>query len=70
MRIKEEGVSRKAFKGCVERRRSIGRASGRWIDAVDRAAKRLLKCKNRRRLAEDGDVWRRRIEESRAQIWL
>jgi hypothetical protein len=34
---------------------------------VDRNAKRILKCKNWRRSVENSDVWRRRIEEAKAQ---
>jgi hypothetical protein len=32
--------------------------------------KSMLKCKNWRRSAEDGDAWRRRIEEGREQLGL
>jgi hypothetical protein len=37
---------------------------------VDRNAKRALKCRNLRRLAEDRNVWRRRIEETKAKVGL
>jgi hypothetical protein len=37
---------------------------------VNRYTKRMLKCKNCRRSAEDGDAWRRRIEEAKAQAGL
>jgi hypothetical protein len=30
-------------------RRPVGRPSQRWLDAVDRDAKRMLKCRNWRR---------------------
>ena len=67
MRMKYERVSKKALKGYTEGRRPVGRSRGRWLDAVDRDAKRMLKCKDWRRLAEDIDAWRWRIEEAKAQ---
>jgi hypothetical protein len=33
-------------------RRTVGRTRGRWLDAEDRDAKRMLKCRNWR-MAED-----------------
>jgi len=38
--------------------------------AADKDAKRMLKYRNWRRLAEDRDAWRRRIEEAKAQVGL
>jgi hypothetical protein len=32
--------------------------------------RRILKCRNWRRSAEDRDAWRRRIEEAKAQVVL
>jgi len=40
------------------------------LDTVDRDAKRMLKCRNWRRLAENRDAWRRRIEGTKAQFGL
>jgi len=37
---------------------------------VVRDVKRMLKCRNWRRLAEDRDAWRRRTEEAKAQVEL
>ena len=48
LRMKDERVPKKALKGYVGGRRS----GGRWIDAVDKDAKSILKCKNWRRSAE------------------
>ena len=42
----------------------------RCLLAVDRDSKRTLKCRNCRRLTEDRDVWRRRIEEVKAKVGL
>ena len=39
----------------TERRKPAGRPRGRWIYAVDRDAKRMLKCKKGKRSAEDKD---------------
>jgi len=58
MRMKDERVPKKATKEYIEGRRPVGRSRGRWLDAVDRDAKRMLKCKDWRRLAEDTDAWR------------
>jgi hypothetical protein len=33
--------TQEALKGYTDRRRSVGRARGRWTDAVDRNAKRM-----------------------------
>jgi hypothetical protein len=52
MRMKDERVHKKAFKGYIEWRTLFDRPRGRWIDAVDRDAKRMLKCKRERRSAE------------------
>ena len=40
------------------------------LDTVDRDAKRMLKYRNWRRLAEDRGAWRRRIEGAMAQFGL
>jgi len=37
---------------------------------VDRDAKRMLKCRKWRRMAEDRDAWRQRIEQVKAQVGL
>ena len=70
LRMKDERAPKKALKGYKEGRRPVGRPRGRWIDAVDKDAKNMLKCKNWRRLAENRDAWRRRIEEAQAQVGL
>lgn len=70
MRIKDERVPKKALKEYREGRRPVGKPRGRWLDALDRDGKRALKCRNGRRLAEDRDAWRWRIEEAKAQVGL
>jgi hypothetical protein len=70
VRMKDERVPKKAMKGYTEARRPVGRSRGRWLDAMDRDAMRMLKCRNWRRLAEDRDAWRQRIEEAKAQVGL
>jgi len=61
MRMKAERVPKKATKGYTKDGKPAGRPRGGWLDAVDRDAKRTLKCRNWRRSAEDRDPWRRRI---------
>jgi len=49
----------------------VGRPRRRWLDAMDRDAERILKCRNWKRPVVDGrDAWRRKIEETRAQVGL
>ena len=43
LRMKDERAPKKALK---EGRRPVGRPRGRWIGAVVKDAKRILKCKN------------------------
>jgi hypothetical protein len=40
------------------------------MDAVDKDAKSMLKCKEWRISGEDRDAWKRGIEEAKAQIGL
>jgi hypothetical protein len=70
LRMKDERVPRKAFIGYIDGRRPNGGSRRRWINAVDRDAKRMLKCKNWRKSVEDRGVWKRRIEEEKAQFRL
>ena len=44
LRMKDERAPQKALKGYIEGRRPVGRPRGRWIDAVEKDAKRMLKC--------------------------
>jgi hypothetical protein len=55
MRMKDERVTKIALKGYVEGRRPVGRHRGRWLDAVGRDAKRMLKCRIWIRSAGDRD---------------
>jgi len=52
------------------REKTSWKAQRKRLDTVDRDAKRMLKCRNWRRLAEDRDAWRRRIEGAKAQFGL
>ena len=54
--VKDKGLPRKALKGYTEGRRPVGRARGRWIDAIDKDATSTLKCTNCRRSAEDKET--------------
>jgi hypothetical protein len=44
VRIKDERVPKEALKRYIEGKRPGRRPRGRWVDAVDRDAKRMLKC--------------------------
>jgi len=68
--MKNERVLKRALQGNKEGRRSVGRPRGRWLDAVDRDAKRMLKWRNWRRLADDRGDWRWRNKEAKAQVGL
>jgi hypothetical protein len=57
----DERVPKNVLKGYIEGRRSVGRPRGRWIDAVEKDTKNVLKYKNWRTSA-DVDVW---IEEAK-----
>jgi hypothetical protein len=60
--------SNERIKDTQKRGKLAGRARGGWLDAVYRDAKRMLKCRNWRRLAEDKGSWSRRIGETKAQV--
>jgi hypothetical protein len=66
----EGRVAKKALKVYIGERRPVGRPRGKWLDDVDRDAKRMLECRNWRQSAEDRDAWRLRIEEAKDQVWL
>lgn len=70
MRIQDEKVPREAMKGYIEGRKSVGRPRRRWLDEVDRDAKKTLKCRNWRSSAEAGGAWRWRIEEAKTHVEL
>ena len=68
--MKDERAPKEALEGYIEGKRPVGRPRGRWIEAVNRVAKSVLKCKDWRRSAEHRNDWRRRIEEDKAQVGL
>jgi hypothetical protein len=70
VRMKDEIVPKKTLKGCIELRIPVGSSRGRCLDKVDREAEGVLNCRSRRKSAEGRDVWRQRIEESKAQVVL
>jgi hypothetical protein len=63
-------VPRKALEGYIEEKRPFGRPRGRCLDAVDRDAKMVLKCRNWRTSEEDRVAWRRRMDKTKAQPGL
>jgi len=44
--MNDERAAMKAPKGYTKGRRPVGRSRGRWLDVVDRDAKRMLKSKD------------------------
>ena len=67
--MKNERVLKRALHGNTEGK-SIGRPRGRWLDAVDRDTKRMLKWRNWKRLTDDRDAWRQWNKEAMAQVGL
>jgi len=68
--MKDERVPKKAVKGYTEGRRPVEKHRGKWLDAVSRDAKRMLKCRNWKGLTENRDTWRWRTEEAKAQVLM
>ena len=68
--MKDIMVPKKVLKGSIEGRRPVGRPRGIWIGAVDKDSTSMLECKHCTRSVENGDAWRRRIEETKAQTGL
>jgi hypothetical protein len=50
----------------MEGRRPVRRVRGKCLDAVEREAM-MFKCGNWKRLAEDREAWRWRIEDGRSR---
>jgi hypothetical protein len=60
---------RKFLDGKIYASRPVGKPKDRWTDTVTRDARRLLGTAEWKTLALDGEIWGRRIEESRARNW-
>ena len=72
LRVEDEGRKGawQSVKMYIEGKRQVGRPGGRWVDAVDKDAKIMLKCKNWKISEECRDAWWRRTEEAKAQVGL
>jgi hypothetical protein len=68
--MKDIMVPKKILKGYIEGRRPVERPRGIWIGAVHKDPKSMSECKRCTRSVENGDAWRRRIDEIKAQIGL
>ena len=68
LRKMDEKGPKKSLKEYTERGRPVGSPRERWTDTVNKDAKNMLKCKNRRRLAEERDVWRQGLESLRPRL--
>jgi hypothetical protein len=64
-RWKAQGFLRK-FEGV----RSVGKPKERWEDVVEQDAATFLPCRNLKLAANDGTLWRQKIEEAKAQFGL
>ena len=60
----------KSTERLHRREKTSWKARGKWLDDMDRDAKRMLECRNWRKSAEDRDAWRQRIEGAKDQVWL
>ena len=68
MRMYVERVPRKALEGYIEEKKPVGRPRGICLDAVDRNVG--VKCRKWRMSEEDRDAWRRRMDDTEAQVGL
>jgi hypothetical protein len=50
MRMKDGRVPKKTLKGYTEGKRPVGGPRGRWLDAVDKDAKRMQVSRGQRSL--------------------
>jgi hypothetical protein len=64
----EKGYQRKPLKGYLEGRRPVGKPRGKWLDAVGREVNMMFKYRDWKRLAEDREAWRWRVEDAKAQV--
>jgi hypothetical protein len=70
IRMEEERIPKKVLNGNFLTTRSVGRPRTRWADVVQRYGLQLLGIRGWRRRAENGDEWRRLMEEAKARKGL
>ena len=47
--------------------RTVGRPKNRWMDVVERDVRQLMRVRNWRRMAMDGQEWRGLLREAKAR---
>ncbi|KAJ4429788.1 hypothetical protein ANN_21992 [Periplaneta americana] len=68
-RMEGNRIPKKILEGKIHGKRPIGRPKNRWIDAVTIDSQVYLGTTAWRRLAQDRDSWRKKIEEAKARLW-
>ncbi|KAJ4435328.1 hypothetical protein ANN_17938 [Periplaneta americana] len=68
-RMEGNRIPKKILEGKIHGKRPIGRPKNRWIDAVTIDSQDYLGTAAWRRLAQDRDSWRKKIEEAKARFW-
>lgn len=68
-RMEGNRIPKKILEGKIHGKRPIGRPKNRWIDAVTIDSQDYLGTTAWRRLAQDRDSWRKKIEEAKARLW-
>jgi hypothetical protein len=63
-------IPKKVFKVKFEGVRSVGKPRKRWENVVQQDAARFLRCRNLKLAANDGTLWRQKIEETKVQFGL
>jgi hypothetical protein len=61
-------IPKKVFKAKFEGVRSVGKPRKRWEDALQLDAARFLRCSNWKLAADDGTLWRQKIQEAKADL--
>ena len=66
--MEDHRIPKRSMEGRIYRTRPKGRPKNRWIDSVTVDARDLLGISALRRVAKDGDEWRKKIEETKARL--
>jgi hypothetical protein len=57
-------MSRKILEGKINGSRPVWKAKDKWTEAATRVDRKLLGSGRRKRLASDGKIWGRKVEEA------
>jgi hypothetical protein len=69
-RTEEEKIAKKFLNGKFHNKRPAGKPKTSWKEVVRRDTSRVLGIRGRWRRSDDGEKWRRRLREARAQKGL